>query len=199
MHSRALINLKHEGAVSVLRWSMTNCGLTNPRFGRDQTQRPSIPSCMAAWGIDQIHSKRANRIILCRVGWEAFLRLEEWFITFHQQKLLQRRAVQPTTETGLEAIERLRFLASFPLTGTGKREGGEKTQPFNCFPSHLVMLHDIILIYLPSWINSPVEVSWATKTRHAEIINALRDQWEGRFPIELWICDREQLGSKASF
>ena len=26
------------------------------------------------------------------------------------------------TETGLEAIERLRFLASFPLPGTGKRE-----------------------------------------------------------------------------
>ena len=28
--------------------------------------------------------------------------------------------------------------ASFPLPGTGKREGGEKTQPFNHFESHLV-------------------------------------------------------------
>ena len=45
------------------------------------------------------------------------------------------------TETGLDAIERLRFLASFPLPGTGKREGGEKTQPFSHFPSHLVMSH----------------------------------------------------------
>ena len=42
------------------------------------------------------------------------------------------------TETGLEAIERLHFLASFPLPGTGKREGGEKTQPFNRFASHPV-------------------------------------------------------------
>ena len=31
-----------------------------------------------------------------------------------------------STETGLEAIERLRFLASFPLPGTGKRVGGKK-------------------------------------------------------------------------
>ena len=43
------------------------------------------------------------------------------------------------TETGFEAIERFRFLASFPLPDTGKREGGEKTQPFNRFASHPVM------------------------------------------------------------
>ena len=42
-----------------------------------------------------------------------------------------------TTETGSEAIERLRFLASFPLADTGKREEGEKTQPFNRSPPHL--------------------------------------------------------------
>ena len=42
------------------------------------------------------------------------------------------------TEMGLEAIERLCFLASFPLPGTGKREGGKKTQPFNRFASHPV-------------------------------------------------------------
>ena len=30
------------------------------------------------------------------------------------------------TETGLEAIESLRFLNSFPLPGTGKREGGRQ-------------------------------------------------------------------------
>ena len=46
------------------------------------------------------------------------------------------------TETGLEAIERLRFLASFPLPGTGQREGGEKTQPFNRFASHPVNVID---------------------------------------------------------
>ena len=37
---------------------------------------------------------------------------------------------------GLEAIERLRFLA--PAPGTGTREGGEKMQPFNRFASHTV-------------------------------------------------------------
>ena len=38
---------------------------------------------------------------------------------------------------GSEAIERLRFLASLPLAGTGQREGGKKTQPFNHFQSRL--------------------------------------------------------------
>ena len=36
-----------------------------------------------------------------------------------------------------DGIERLRFLASFHLPG--KREGGEKTQPFNRFVSHPVI------------------------------------------------------------
>ena len=36
----------------------------------------------------------------------------------------------------MEAIERLRFLASFGPPSTGKRKGGEKTQPFNLFHSH---------------------------------------------------------------
>ena len=39
-------------------------------------------------------------------------------------------------QTGMEAIERLRFLASFGPPSTSKRKGGEKTQPFNCFHSH---------------------------------------------------------------
>ena len=38
---------------------------------------------------------------------------------------------------GSEAIEGLRFLASCPLSGTGQREGGKKTQPFNRFHSRL--------------------------------------------------------------
>ena len=37
---------------------------------------------------------------------------------------------------GMEVIERLHFLAP----GTGEREGGEKMQPFNRFPSHPVMI-----------------------------------------------------------
>ena len=37
----------------------------------------------------------------------------------------------------MEAIEGLRFLASLPLASTGRTEGGEKTQPFNRFHSHL--------------------------------------------------------------
>ena len=36
----------------------------------------------------------------------------------------------------MEAFEGLRFLASFGPPGTGKRKGGEKTQPFNHFHSH---------------------------------------------------------------
>ena len=35
----------------------------------------------------------------------------------------------------MDPIERVRFLAP----GTGAREGGEKTQPFKCFPSHRVI------------------------------------------------------------
>ena len=37
----------------------------------------------------------------------------------------------------MEAIEGLCFLASLPLAGTGRTEGGEKTQPFNRFHSRL--------------------------------------------------------------
>ena len=47
------------------------------------------------------------------------------------------------TKTGLEVIERLGFLASFPLPSTGKTEGGEKTQPFNHFQSRLGTLFPI--------------------------------------------------------
>ena len=39
-------------------------------------------------------------------------------------------------QPGMEAIERLHFLAP----STGEREGGEKTQPFNRFPSHRVIV-----------------------------------------------------------
>ena len=38
---------------------------------------------------------------------------------------------------GWEAIERLRFLASLCLAGTGQRERGKKRQPFNCFQPRL--------------------------------------------------------------
>ena len=41
------------------------------------------------------------------------------------------------TGVGMEAIEGLRFLASLPLAGTGRTEGGEKTQPFYRFHSRL--------------------------------------------------------------
>ena len=36
-----------------------------------------------------------------------------------------------------EVIERLRFIASLALAGTGQRKGGEKMQPFNRFQSRL--------------------------------------------------------------
>ena len=41
------------------------------------------------------------------------------------------------TGVGMEVIEGLRFLASLPLAGTGRNEGGEKTQPFKRFHSRL--------------------------------------------------------------
>ena len=37
----------------------------------------------------------------------------------------------------MEAFERLGFLASFGPHGTGRTEGGEKTQPFKLIPSRL--------------------------------------------------------------
>ena len=42
----------------------------------------------------------------------------------------------PSFFSQMEAIERLHFLASFDPPSTGKRKGGEKTQPFNRFHSH---------------------------------------------------------------
>ena len=44
--------------------------------------------------------------------------------------------VETCKQPGKEAIERLHFLAPC----TGEREGGEKMQPFNRFPSHPVMI-----------------------------------------------------------
>ena len=42
----------------------------------------------------------------------------------------------PDKQTGIDPIERLRFLASLPRAGAGR----EKTQPFNLIPSHHVTL-----------------------------------------------------------
>ena len=42
-----------------------------------------------------------------------------------------------STGVGMEVIEVLRFLSSLPLAGTGRTEGGEKTQPFKRFHSRL--------------------------------------------------------------
>ena len=83
-----------------------------------------------------------------------------------------------STETGLEAIERLRFLASFPLPGTGKREGGEKTQPFNCFASHPFTqqcrflsqeVGEISRFFVAPPRAFPLSV-WATFTRDIQIV-----------------------------
>ena len=43
----------------------------------------------------------------------------------------------PHTGVEMEAFEGLHFLASLPLAGTGRTEGGEITQPFNRFHSRL--------------------------------------------------------------
>ena len=52
-------------------------------------------------------------------------------------KLSKMCKTERSTGLGMEAIEGLRFLASLPLAGTGRTEGGEKTQPFKRFHSHL--------------------------------------------------------------
>ena len=44
----------------------------------------------------------------------------------------------------MEAIEGLRFFASFGPPGTGKRKGGEKTQPFDRFPPRYKFLHSFV-------------------------------------------------------
>ena len=62
-----------------------------------------------------------------------------------EKEIIPRLMSYVVTETGFEAIERLRFLTSFPPPGTCKREGGEKTQPFNCFASHPVRLSSLLL------------------------------------------------------
>ena len=52
-------------------------------------------------------------------------------------KLSKMCKTERSTGLGMEAIEGLRFLASLPLAGTGRTEGGEKTQPFKRFHSRL--------------------------------------------------------------
>ena len=54
------------------------------------------------------------------------------------------RQIIYTNGAGLEAIERLCFLASLPLAGTGQREGDEKTQPFIRFQPHLGSWENVI-------------------------------------------------------
>ena len=66
--------------------------------------------------------------------------------------MLYKITCQIYTGVGMEAIEGLCFLASLPLAGTGRTEGGEKMQPFNRFHSRLfkfvLLLHS--LRFVPS-------------------------------------------------
>ena len=55
----------------------------------------------------------------------------------HARSDLDPIALGTCTGVGMEVIEGLRFLASLPLAGTGRTEGGEKTQPFKRFHSRL--------------------------------------------------------------
>ena len=59
-------------------------------------------------------------------------------------------------QTGMEAIERLRFLASFGPPGTGKKKGGKKMQPFNRFHSHPGNTdHNLYSVTLVVWHKVP--------------------------------------------
>ena len=87
---------------------------------------------------------------------------------YHRNALSNHRGethFHDCTEMGLEAIERLRFLASFPLLGTGKREGGKKTQPFNRFASHTVTAHILPSRRKFGTGNIFAQVFWAKKVR----------------------------------
>ena len=53
-----------------------------------------------------------------------------------------------TNSLGMEAFERLGFLASFGPHGTGRTEGGEKTQPFKLIPSRLFTLPLELYLFL---------------------------------------------------
>ena len=53
------------------------------------------------------------------------------------QAVNKRRQISNMAGVVMEAIEGLCFLAPLPVTSTGWTEGGEKTQPFNCFHSRL--------------------------------------------------------------
>ena len=58
-------------------------------------------------------------------------------------------------QTGMDPIERLRFLASLPRAGAGH----EKTQPFNWIPSHRVTLVDQKTLYRNAmWLISGGEI-----------------------------------------
>ena len=68
--------------------------------------------------------------------------------------------------------------ASFPLPGTCKREGGEKTQPLHHFPSHL----GILILRVPSPLQLHIDV-------HIDVMHA------SLLPAKLLI-DRRKEGRK---
>ena len=78
-------------------------------------------------------------IVLCGIEQSQTLELRTLLPSSHQLVFKLYK------QTGMDPIERLRLLAP----GTGVREGGEKTQPFNRFPSHRVTLVIGYCDYLP--------------------------------------------------
>ena len=79
------------------------------------------------------------------------------------------------TGVGMEAIEGLRFLVSLPLAGTGRTEGGEKTQPFNRFYSRLFTLRKMCLEFglYPEVKNARLSVSPNPKGDPKKVIRAV--------------------------
>ena len=67
-------------------------------------------------------------------------RFQEWLVEI----------LRHSTKLGMEAIEGLRFLASLPLAGTGRTEGGVKTQPLNRFHSRLFTMLGLAAEYFDS-------------------------------------------------
>ena len=85
------------------------------------------------------------------IGFESFRFVLESHVKNHIKK-----SKITCKQTGMDPIERLRFLAP----GTGAREGGEKMQPFNRFPSHRVtvfMVNSDKIADLPSGMHCTSE------------------------------------------
>ena len=112
-------------------------------------------------------------------------------------------AVAIVNGVGMEAIEGLRFLASLPLAGTGRTEGGEKTQPFNRFHSRLFthalrrlgMNLFLFLLHCSTWCVHQFRLTYCNETYDfPRLVLLLRINFPGK-PISIQLPpDKTSMG-----